>query len=296
MSLYNRPPVGVAAFPGSVSLLNDITPSQITANQNDYAPTGIATASVLRLATDASRNITSITTGSDGRVLTIVNIGAFNIVLKDDDGATGTAANRFALQGDLTLVPDETVSLLYDSTSLRWRVYEAVDASATVAGLVELATSAETITGTDAVRAVTPAGLAAVIEAGWTAFTPTLIGSTTPGTQTYTAQVGRYRVVGDIVYFTTETIITAKDVGIVGNVRIGNLPFAAVNTTNHRFPVQLYSTGLTITAGANLLGRVDPGAQVVTVMECTGLAIGQIAVANMADATTVVCSGWYRKA
>ena len=37
-----------------------------------------------------------------------------------------------------------------------------VDASATVKGKVELATSAETITGTDDARAVTPAGLAAL--------------------------------------------------------------------------------------------------------------------------------------
>jgi hypothetical protein len=39
-------------------------------------------------------------------------------------------------------------------------------ASATVSGLVELATSAETITGTDTVRATTPAGVAAAIAAG----------------------------------------------------------------------------------------------------------------------------------
>ena len=36
-------------------------------------------------------------------------------------------------------------------------------ASATAAGIVELATDAETITGTDAVRAVTPAGLQAKV-------------------------------------------------------------------------------------------------------------------------------------
>lgn len=39
------------------------------------------------------------------------------------------------------------------------------NASTTVRGLVELATSAESITGTDGVRALTPAGLAAVLDA-----------------------------------------------------------------------------------------------------------------------------------
>jgi len=38
------------------------------------------------------------------------------------------------------------------------------DASTTVKGIVELATDAETISGTDAVRAVTPAGLSAALE------------------------------------------------------------------------------------------------------------------------------------
>jgi hypothetical protein len=37
-----------------------IFPTVIPSNQNDYNPTGLRTASVLRLSTDASRNITSI--------------------------------------------------------------------------------------------------------------------------------------------------------------------------------------------------------------------------------------------
>src|SRR5690242_9773392 len=40
-----------------------------------------------------------------------------------------------------------------------------VDASTTQAGKVELATNTETTTGTDTVRAVTPAGVAAAISA-----------------------------------------------------------------------------------------------------------------------------------
>jgi hypothetical protein len=106
----------------SLALTGDISPSQITSNQNDYNPTGLADASVLRLSTDASRNITSIAGGADGRILIIHNVGSFNIVLKDDDGATGTAANRFALSGDVTLTPDQCAIVQYDSTSTRWRL------------------------------------------------------------------------------------------------------------------------------------------------------------------------------
>lgn len=106
----------------SLALTGDISPTQITANQNDYNPTGLADAAVLRLSTDAARNITSIAGGADGRILIIFNVGSFDIVLKDDDGSTGTAANRFALSGDTTLSPDRCAILQYDSTSLRWRL------------------------------------------------------------------------------------------------------------------------------------------------------------------------------
>lgn len=106
-----------------LALVGDISPAQITANQNDYNPTGLADASVLRLSTDASRNLTSIAGGSDGRVLLILNIGSNNLVLKDDDGATGTAGNRFALSGDVTLAGDQGAIIWYDSTSSRWRIF-----------------------------------------------------------------------------------------------------------------------------------------------------------------------------
>ena len=98
-----------------------LSPAQITANQTDYNPTGLSTAAVLRLSTDASRNIISLAGGASGRVLVIHNVGSQNIVLKDDDGATGTASMRFALTSDLTLLPDQVVVLFYDNTTSRWR-------------------------------------------------------------------------------------------------------------------------------------------------------------------------------
>lgn len=110
---------------GYVQWASVLTPSQITSNQNDYNPTGLTNggvpygASQLRLDTDASRDITGIVGGVEGRVLTIINVGAQNIVLKDD--VTSTAANRFQLNADLTILPEQAVMLIYDGTSSRWR-------------------------------------------------------------------------------------------------------------------------------------------------------------------------------
>lgn len=119
---------GLVDIQQTAALTGDISPSQITSNQNDYSPTGLSTASVLRLSTDASRDITGLAGGSDGRLLLLHNVGAQNIVLKDES-ASSTAGNRFALSADVTLAGDQSTLLQYDSTSSRWRVIGGVGSS-----------------------------------------------------------------------------------------------------------------------------------------------------------------------
>lgn len=122
----NAGETGAEAVSGStllsqdVAFGGDISPSQITSNQNDYSPTGLSTASVIRITTDASRNITGLAGGADGRTVFLVNVGSFNFVLMDGDTGS-SSANRFNLEADITVRPDCIVQLLYDSTSSRWR-------------------------------------------------------------------------------------------------------------------------------------------------------------------------------
>jgi photosystem II stability/assembly factor-like uncharacterized protein len=116
----STPPVAGFDVATSTALSGDITPAQITANQNDYNPTGLATASVLRLSSDASRDITGLSGGADGRVMTIFNIGANPVVFKNQS-TSSTTANRFALGADMTLAADQSITLMYDATSQRWR-------------------------------------------------------------------------------------------------------------------------------------------------------------------------------
>ena len=68
-----------------------------------------------------------------------------------------TTARTIALSGDVT------GSASFNGSANATISATVAQASTTVAGKVELATSAETITGTDTARAVTPAGLAAVV-------------------------------------------------------------------------------------------------------------------------------------
>lgn len=107
-----------------------LSPTSIGSNQNDYAPTGIGGAALLRLTSSTSVNITGISsTGSlMGRVLTIENIGSNPIILTAQDTAS-VAANRFNLITPLTLLGTQTVNLSYDTTTAAWFVVSRLTAN-----------------------------------------------------------------------------------------------------------------------------------------------------------------------
>lgn len=100
----------------------------ITSNQDNWNPTdvGIGQPSTvfasIRFGTDASRDITGLVGGAPGRVVTLMNSGANNAILKHD--VTSTAANRFLCpeSADYVLTPNSMAILIYDSVSSRWRV------------------------------------------------------------------------------------------------------------------------------------------------------------------------------
>jgi hypothetical protein len=95
------------------------TPAQITSNQNNYALP--SNTDIVRLSSDATRTITGIAADS-GAVVTLYNVGAFDIRIDHEDTAS-TAANRVtsATGADIVLAPNDNITLVYDSTSSRWR-------------------------------------------------------------------------------------------------------------------------------------------------------------------------------
>jgi hypothetical protein len=141
---------GAAKINAGFFLTGDITPALIAADQNDYNPTGLAGASVLRLASDAGYNLTGLAGGGDGRVVVLINVGANNLVLKDASTAS-SAGNRFSFGADITLAPKHSAALWYDATDSRWKLVAsgrtfgtaaALDAGATANKIVQLDGSA----------------------------------------------------------------------------------------------------------------------------------------------------------
>ncbi len=119
---------GSAKINSGFFLTGSIAPSQITANQNDYSPAGLATASVLRLSTDAARDITGLSGGGAGRVLALVNVGSNAIVLKDQS-ASSSAGNRFGFGADVTIAAGQSAVLWYDAAASRWRLLSGPQAA-----------------------------------------------------------------------------------------------------------------------------------------------------------------------
>lgn len=100
-----------------------ITPSQITATQNDYAPTGWGSATVVRLSGDSSfRKITGFSAETDGEEKILINVGS-NCLYIAPQHTGSVAANRVDHYEEIILVPGGSVRIWYDGTALRWKAF-----------------------------------------------------------------------------------------------------------------------------------------------------------------------------
>lgn len=105
---------------GSVFDTGIESPAQFTANVDNLAIA--STTRVLRIQSDASRDLTGIVATTSGRRVLLCNVGSNNIVLVHS--ATSTAANQFRCPGsaNFTLNTNDSVEIWYDSVNSRWRV------------------------------------------------------------------------------------------------------------------------------------------------------------------------------
>lgn len=121
-SLLGNAPSGGAATETEIS-------ATVAADTDNWAPTGYATATVIRANfTAALAYISSITAPVSGsQRIRIFNVGTVTGLLKDQKSALGTAGNRLALGGpDLPLVPNDSIDLYYDTTTARWRPLQPI--------------------------------------------------------------------------------------------------------------------------------------------------------------------------
>lgn len=108
-----------------IQFSNTISPTALsTGNNNNYNPTSLGTAFLVRLDGGAgSPVLTGLAGGATGRMVVLCHVAGSNITVSDED-ANSTAANRFLVNGGATLgaVADgNCMQFIYDGTSSRWR-------------------------------------------------------------------------------------------------------------------------------------------------------------------------------
>ncbi len=104
---------------GLIQLAGIINPATITGNVDDYEPTGISTANVMRVTSSSNRTITGIV-GEPNQLLLIANVGTRDIILKRNS-ANSLPSNRFDIDRDITIEDRETLFIWKDAISDRWR-------------------------------------------------------------------------------------------------------------------------------------------------------------------------------
>lgn len=81
-------------------------------------------------------------------------------------------------------------------------------------------------------------------------FTPTLAGTGTAGTPTYSVQDGRYvKLTPHLVWFMAHVTITAFGGSPTGNVRLRTLPFASSNLANAAAVLSIIAANVTLDSG-----------------------------------------------
>lgn len=108
---------------GGMTLSSGVRSVAISAATNDWAPVNFSATGAYRVTTSGTPSITGIASGAANRAISLFNVGTVALTLSHES-AGSAAGNRFALPGSANYnVPaNDSVTLWYDGTSLRWRV------------------------------------------------------------------------------------------------------------------------------------------------------------------------------
>lgn len=120
-------------------------------------------------------------------------------------------------------------------------------------------------------------------------FTPTLAGSSTPGTFTYTNQDGRYTRIGNRVIFDLRVVVNTVSGSPAGDLRIGGLPFTAGSGQTYNGSVWVkFLNSVTLLAGTRVVGgTVEAGHTYCRIAESPSAGS-----ASYLPATAVTAGSW----
>jgi hypothetical protein len=122
-------------------------------------------------------------------------------------------------------------------------------------------------------------------------FTPTIVGTATPGTATYTVASGNYTKIGRLIHVEIYVTWSAGSGG--GDLRLANLPFAIANPDNYTFPTfTIADANFSFSASKILAAEGQPGTSEIALVELPVGGGARTSAAYVA-AGTIVLSGTY---
>lgn len=172
-----------------------ISPSQITADQDNYNPTGWSTCTIARISSNDIRAITSFSARSDGTEIMLINVGSYPVYLPGEH-PDGTAANRITTGYDHFIHPQKSAKIIYDGTTSRWIITTPKESQ--FRGLQYGTAMGSTTAGDWGTFAWATAGTAAAVTAN--AATSSALGN-------FQCQTGTTSSGAAVAYF-TKTIVT----------------------------------------------------------------------------------------
>jgi hypothetical protein len=99
-----------------------ISPAALSANTNDWAPTGLRSCSRIRLTATTPINLTGLLAQEDGAMVELECLGGSSAITIKSASGSSSAANRFAVGGtDIALTAGYVVMFVYDATTQVWR-------------------------------------------------------------------------------------------------------------------------------------------------------------------------------
>lgn len=113
---------GGLTLSGGLTLAAD-SPSALSADADNYNPSGTAVEKRVSTNSSTTRSITGLVAAGTKDVKVLTNLGPGQVVLVHESSSS-TAAYRFTAPNavNLTLAVNESAILLYDTTTSRWRV------------------------------------------------------------------------------------------------------------------------------------------------------------------------------
>ena len=126
-------------------------------------------------------------------------------------------------------------------------------------------------------------------------FTPTIIGLTTTGDNTYSINSGFYEKIGRTVFFHIYIVMTAKDPAMEGVVYIAGLPFVAYPQADRHNSVSISTYSNIVTAGKQLGGYIqDNNATIQLLLSGDNIGVSNLSASDINNNTMIRLSGIYQ--